>query len=85
MFDKCSVGCSFIVHLGNTGQMCNTDSGYILTQAAQTLLGHATGGCDRIKLLSERQTIKQGWAIIFPKGPNEKQKILWRAGPKRLN
>jgi hypothetical protein len=26
--------------------------------------------------------LEQGWAIIFPRGPNEQLKIFWRAGPK---
>ena len=25
--------------------------------------------------------LNQGWAINFPKGPHEKQGLLWRAGP----
>lgn len=25
--------------------------------------------------------LEQGWAIHFPKGPHEKQGLLWRAGP----
>ena len=34
--------------------------------------------------VSPLHLLDQGWAIIVSMGPHEKQKILWRAGPKCL-
>ena len=34
--------------------------------------------------VSPLHLLDQGWAIIVSMGPREKQKILWRAGPKGL-